>query len=194
MKYINALLILLSAIGGVACIGEPEFALEPHIKFKSIARAAGGPSIDSVFITVEFEDGDGDLGLSNEDVGGLYAEYIVDEVTGDTIPNEFYYNYFIKVFKKGEDSIYQEVAFLDGQDFNGRYPLLNNSDRARPLQGELTYTLTLFVDNEQQVWNSPITEGDSLQFRVRIADRSLNLSNEITTEGIKVLSEEDVQE
>ncbi|MEH0157906.1 hypothetical protein V6R21_27760 [Limibacter armeniacum] len=171
---------ILSAILISSCIGEPEFDEIPEITFKEI-RTVPTQGLDSVIIKVEFQDGNGDLGLDDEETDGDYAQMIVTE-DGDTIPNQFFFNYFIDVLRKEEDGEFRPLTFQDNQEFNGRYPKLNTSERERPLQGDIDYSFALFVGT----LGSPINEGDSLKFRVQIADRSRNLSNEILTDGVEM--------
>jgi hypothetical protein len=69
MRFKNYLgLILISAIGGTSCISPPDnFPSVPEIEFSTIeyVRTSGA---DSLIISVNFKDAEGDLGLSATDV------------------------------------------------------------------------------------------------------------------------------
>ncbi|OHX67649.1 hypothetical protein [Flammeovirga pacifica] len=174
-----------------SCFGEPEFPLEPEIDFAWIENRSGmeGDSPqgkqDSIYIAINFRDGDGDLGLSGEEQDPPYSGTIPDPNNPDTtIVNKYYNNYFIDILRKRSDeSDYTKVEFDDGATFNGRFPILNTSGRDRPLEGELRYEVNLVVDENLQ---DRFLKGDSVKFEVHICDRALNESNLITTAGIEI--------
>ena len=58
--------------------------------------------------------------------------------------------------------------------FDGRFPLLNSSDRERPLEGKLTYKM-------KSAGFELLFRQDTLMLEVFIIDRALNISNTITT-------------
>jgi len=71
--YIPALLLLM-----LACTSEPDFSYVPSISFNSIQLLTtekqgllGISKKDSVIITVDFQDGDGDLGFTPEELAKL---------------------------------------------------------------------------------------------------------------------------
>ncbi|AZQ64452.1 hypothetical protein EI427_20230 [Flammeovirga pectinis] len=166
-----------------SCFGEPEFPLEPEIEFAWIENYNPTELNDSVYIALTFRDGDGDLGLSEDDINGPYAPYEQDKLPEDTVANKYHNNYFVSILRKEDDGIYRSVVFEAEQDFNGRFPRLNDSGRERPLEGELRYGIVLYYDG---VLQSPLNKGDSIKFTINIADRALNESNEITTAGIEI--------
>ncbi len=159
-----------------SCVPEPNYPNEPSISFVSIEnKSFPDQFIDSVYIVIRIEDGDGDLGLSKEQVDPPYSPTIIEN--GVEVPNKFAFNYFIEVKKKVNDA-FEEVPFLDGATFDGRYPVLQDGTGA--LEVNLIYGFELFVG----VAGSPIENGDEVAFDVQIADRALNLSNQITTESV----------
>ncbi|MBD0405201.1 hypothetical protein [Flammeovirga sp. EKP202] len=178
-------LLMLSIF--MSCFGEPEFPKEPEIEFAWIENHTPGERFDSLYIGINFKDGDGDLGLDQSDTLGPYAPY-EELMPGDSIlkQNKYHFNYFVTVMKKEEDGEYRMVEFdsLSGQNFNGRFPMLNNSGRERPLEGELRYYFTLFYDGN--LIQSPVTKGDSIKIKIQIVDRALNESNEIISTGVEV--------
>lgn len=171
----------------MSCFGEPEFPKEPAIEYSwienNVVTSSSGVTYDSVYIGISFRDGDGDLGLSSADTLYPYGPYEDDKLPQDTVENKYRNNYFVTVLRKEEDGDYHPVIFENNQSFDGRFPILNNSGRDRPLEGELRYGgVTIFYD----IFDSPIEKGDSIKFRVHIADRALNESNEVITNGIEI--------
>lgn len=66
MKIIkHAFLLCLLIVAFATCIRPPDYSIEPQIAFKSMTKTAmrqGFGSEDSVYVTLSFTDGDGDLG------------------------------------------------------------------------------------------------------------------------------------
>ncbi len=168
---------LLGLLAG--CITEPNYSDVPNIEFVSVVnRSLPQEFIDSVYITIRIEDGDGDLGLSKDQVDPPFSPTVPD-ANGNPVPNRFVHNYFLDVERKVNGE-FRPVTFLDGANFNGRYPVLRNSRGA--IEVNLTYGFEVFVG----VAGSPFRRGDEVRFQVQIADRALNLSNIITTETIVI--------
>ncbi len=58
-----------------SCFDDPEFPDEPRITFESlryVSQATSGAIVDSLILTIAFEDGDGDLGLDNDENDAPY--------------------------------------------------------------------------------------------------------------------------
>jgi len=106
------------------------------------------------------------------------------DVTGDGILDTVYvelnpnhYNIEVEYFLK-HDGQYEEFDWrrefgpLSCETFDGRYPPLNTAEFERPLAGSLSYTMTSsgFL---------PLFGNDTLQLRVQIKDRALNISNRV---------------
>ena len=216
--------VLLALLAGLvsACFTAPEFPVEPTISFKDIIfkRGATEFDLDSLILTIGFQDGDGDLGLrpdgpdtqdpyndiwfftktdgsfvtlADRSLPGFdtllppyefpytcinYSE-IIGADTMYTEPNEFHNNIYVTFFVK-KNGEYAEFDFLElskpecNLGFDGRYPLLNLSNRDRPLEGKLKYTM------KSAAWEL-IFRLDTLKIDVFIYDRALNKSNTIST-------------
>ena len=165
-----------------SCTNVPDFPNTPAIVLKSIdifpgvVQGTPNPNIDSIKITLSFQDGDGNLGLYPNDTLPPY-----NETNADGTPNPFHFNYFIDFFHK-QNGVYVEKSFSDGFSFNGRFFIREEPfTQARPLEGDLDYT---FAITKNGVFGSDIFDGDTILFEVQIADRDLNLSNKISTEDI----------
>lgn len=162
------------------CIAEPEFPLVPEIEFKSIENLYGQQIPDSVVFSITFKDGDGDLGLAQDDTTGAYAR-----LGQDKKPNKFYHNIFVNTFRKrAGESNYQLVLLQDGSNESGRYPVLNLSGRPRPLEGTLTRSVEVFVLDPAVSPEAIFRPGDSIYYEIEIADRALNVSNKVRTKAV----------
>lgn len=67
-------LLFLSLLALTACYDEPKFPEAPEISFQGV-RFFDGSVSDSLLITVDFQDGNGDLGLSSFQIDRPYQIY-----------------------------------------------------------------------------------------------------------------------
>lgn len=161
------------------CFSEPDYPTTPKIEFvrlqnlESKARA----NTDSVVITLFFQDGDGDLGLTSTDTLPPFSER-----NSDGTVNRFRNNFFAEVERLNEDGEFEPVTF-SSQNFNldSRFPILNTLDKETALEGNLRYSLILFATSF-----SPVQRGDVLRYKISIADRKLHESNFIVTDPMTV--------
>src|SRR6187402_1851314 len=82
-------LLLLLSIAGWRCLEAPNFPDEPYIEFLSISKDSLQQGIfqeDSLMVTFRFEDGDGDLGRTDQEPDNNI--FFIDERTG-TLDNTF---------------------------------------------------------------------------------------------------------
>lgn len=103
--------------------------------------------------------------------------------------NKYHNNYFVKILKKNEDGFFVEVQLKANnieQTFHGRFPVLNERKEG-PLQGEIVYEIPFGY-----ILNEDFQAGDSLKFEIHIADRALNESNRIITDGIELGQEKEM--
>ena len=70
LPKILILLLLVSA----SCYRAPEFPVEPSISFESL-RFYDTPNQDSLVLAINFEDGDGDLGISGNEIDQPYHPF-----------------------------------------------------------------------------------------------------------------------
>ena len=132
---------------------------------------------DSVVITLFFRDGDGDLGLTSTDTMPPFSDR-----NDDGSINRFRNNFFAEVERLNENGEFEPVTFAS-QNFNlnSRFPILNTLNKETALEGDLRYSLILFATSF-----SPVQRGDVLRYRISIADRNLNVSNQIVTTPMTV--------
>ena len=206
-----------------ACLTAPEFPNEPSLSFNNIIFKKGGSefSIDTLILTMNFRDGDGDLGLNpdGDDLLDPFHEFWVftkDDGSGDyvtladfgkpgfeilppyefpyscinystiiendtfyTEPNIYHHNIYVDFFVK-KNGIYTEFDWSAinqpacNPNYDGRFPLLNESLRDRPLEGKLKYKM-------QSVGFDLLFRDDSLKLEFYIYDRAHNKSNVVST-------------
>ncbi|MDX1904091.1 MAG: hypothetical protein SFU27_08030 [Thermonemataceae bacterium] len=173
--------------GFVSCILKPDFPSEPVISYsslnkKSILDADGQIIEDSIFVEVNFQDGNGDVGLSSADTTGNFAIR-----KDDGTLNPYYYNYYCTIYRRnkftGEYERFKLPTYIDpvtGKteelNIHGRVPPLLENDQG-PIEGKLLYKIGGL---DPSIFNSK----DSIRFEIFIYDRSLNQSNVITTPSI----------
>lgn len=155
-------IFLFAAIIGVAlysCIEQREYPIEPAITFKSFGTENNVAGHDSIgYLTIEFTDGDGDVGLAQT----------------DTLPpfhpgSTYYYNFFITFYQKvGED--FQEIT----TPYNSRIPDVNPEHIDKDLTGDITIEIDLNI-------LSLILSSDKIKMKAYMVDRALNESNTIET-------------
>jgi hypothetical protein len=183
----TALLGLASA-GLSSCLIAPDYPIEPSIDFSDLqvtripAGAGGILAVDELNFTLSFRDGDGDLGLSDDDI--KVAPW--NSTTGGHNNRGYSYNYFIQPYIK--DSTGKFVLFTTPLppsgfgfigEYDGRFLHLDESGaKAAPLKGDLRYKLPLSLDG------SIYKAGQVFRFEISIMDRGLHESNKITTSEV----------
>lgn len=162
------LLKTLVLFGGLAffysCQKPPKYDNRPNIDFKDVeiySSLENGVKKDSLILVTRFEDGDGDLGLSNADV--LTPPFNQPNTTNGL-------NYFVDILIK-KNGVFQTLTLPAGFSFNGRFPRLSPDGRIGPIEGDLRYSIVIRNNNPL------VKAGDVLKFRVYIKDRALNQSN-----------------
>ncbi len=174
----STLSILVAAWLAYSCLPKPNYPLVPEIGFVSLKRIPAGAGNDSVLLTISFKDGDGDLGLGQQDTEFPFSFYRPDGVT----PNPFYYNIFIDVYRrKTLDGAIDTIVFPDGATFNGRFPKINELETPTPLRGEITYVMSFLYGLGV---NPLFKKGDEIFFDVKIADRATHLSNTVQSSSV----------
>lgn len=151
-----SLIVLISfSLLMFSCVEEKNYPVKPHIEYKSFVKTNN----DSTgIITLEFTDGDGDIGLSESDTLAPYD-------------STYFYNFFLYPFKytNGQyDSVDTSIPY------HGRIPKLENVEPGESIEGEIEmeidiYSMDLFIP------------ADTVAFDIFIVDRALHHSNTIRT-------------
>jgi hypothetical protein len=177
-------LLSLLAVGATGCLSEPTYSSTPEISFESITRqrynTPTGGIVDSIFITINFQDGDGDLGLTNsEATSPTYAPGLNHLVTP-----------FIKNTTTGRyDSARNVYPYLPKRSYYSRFDHLSTTtdNRASPLRGTLTrrYGFPLGSPFLNPLYTPNVTSQE-VKFTISIFDRAKHQSNEVETTPITI--------
>ena len=183
MKKRYLLGLFLMALGVCSCQKPVEFPVEPKIAYEGFTYLFNA---DSTFsgegvISFSYTDGDGDLGLDDN----------------DTLPpfgfNDTHYYNMVIDYLKSENGVFVKTPLLsphvptgpadtlvlfDTVTFNARFKRLRDSEEPRAISGTMDYKLTV---------QNPFSPNDTVKFEIRILDRALHESNVIQTEAIYTL-------
>lgn len=168
------LVICLLLVLSISCRKLEEYPVEPIIAFRNfelLVNTQSGISERGV-LSFSYTDGDGDLGLDQ----------------GDTLfpfhpEGEYYYNLLITYFEM-DHGVFKEIPLLswnnttqqfDTLTFNARMPLFLPKDKQQGIKGIVSDTLYI---------NNPLALSDTIQFKVKIIDRALHISNEVQSPSI----------
>ena len=178
------------ALGLSSCLREPEYSTTPAISFSRIdniripAKQAGGQVLDSVRLTINYQDGDGDLGLTSDELKNPPYDF-------QNGTNRFNKNFFVEPYVKNtRTGKYEPLTsvgvpspgvYAAGQ-YNGTFPHLttDTDTKAAPIKGTITYAPIAFGLGDVFV------PGQTVRFQISIADRALHVSNTITTDSIVI--------
>jgi len=165
---------ILSAAWLIAgCQTIPEYPVKPSISFGSVSFKET-PTSDTIFLTINYKDGDGDLGLSAEDRKlPAYADSITVNDKKELNYNAF--NIFPILLKKNGEKY--DTILLNG--YNGIFPRLRKGDVGGPIEGSILYKITSY--------NFYNEDSSIAKIRVRIQDRALHKSNSIETPPFPVI-------
>lgn len=165
----------LLTLGLSGCLKAPEYSTTPEISFESIYLkhdVSTTQPIDSVFITIRFQDGDGDLGLSDADL----------KLPQFTYPSRYSSNFFMEPYVKS-GSGFASLASLGRTTKEAYYSPFNRSitsslnGKSGPIKGSLTRVYAI-------AYRTLYQPGEEARFTVSIADRAMHESNTITTTSI----------
>ena len=172
--------LLLLALAVLSCQKSVEYPIEPKITYEGFTYLFNA---DSTFsgegvISFSYTDGDGDLGLNDEDTLPPFGFH-------DT----HYYNMVID-YLKSVNGVFVKTPLLsphvptnpadtlvlyDTVTFNARFKRLRDSEEPKAISGTMEYKLTV---------QNPFSPQDTVKFEIHILDRALHESNVIQTEAI----------
>ncbi|AKD04174.1 hypothetical protein POKO110462_11400 [Pontibacter korlensis] len=170
LKYSTAVLVLALTLGG--CREEPNYSDVPEITFDRVEQYTYTKNrvvFDSLVIAVDYQDGDGDLGLSRGEGGSQTGPDFEPPFN----PGSQYYDNFIVNMQVKRGNTYEPRPV----NFNGRFPRLSSDEKQEALEGEIRYTITSFTTESYPF-------RDTIRFEVFIYDRALNKSNVVYTDDI----------
>lgn len=179
MKLKVSLFILL-AVAAAGCVDIPDFSDTPKIYYNGISQETRTDTVlgipqetEVVTVTIDFEDGDGDLGASNvevQDTVNFTPKY--RKLSGWNLEG----NYELVTLIQQKDSSWSE-SILDGDKFKF-FPLLKTDGKAGPIKGKLDLNVRYRRLNS--------ATPTKLKFKVRIIDRAFHISNQIETDPVSV--------
>ena len=146
-----------------ACFKDQKYSEVPEIKFIDFTQEG-----DSAKLRFSFQDGEGDIGLSDDQI---VAPYNPD--------SKYYYNIYMVYYEKDDVS-----GWVVGKDINGDSIVFKN--RIRPIysgkpkasKGQITATI------EPIFYNPFSIESDTIKYKIQIIDRALHASNWIESNEI----------
>lgn len=168
----SLLFLFLGLFGLVACVDIPDFDDTPRIEFNSITKETGEETtplgtqiVDKVTVTIDFEDGDGDLGITNaQSEDPIYT-------------NSGWGNYQLLTYVMQPDGSFEEIDLVEDRIMF--FPVLKPDGVAGPIKGKL--------DLHQTRYHTNFSKPTVVKYRVKIRDRAMNVSNEIETDTISVM-------
>ncbi len=172
-KVATAFTVVLGCWTLSSCLTEPKFSFVPRIDFREIrlipTKGTGllGNKGDSVIISIHFEDGDGNLGLTQEQIKDLSPW------------KEGQKNYVVKTLVKN-GNIWELRKDNSGKlvDNSGYFfPLKLPTDKPGPIEGTLDYSMVFYPTTLLK---------DSIKFDIYIIDDKQNASAPITTTPVLI--------
>jgi len=171
LLVINSCLLVFVLCSALFCDKPPQYDVVPHIDYVTTERnrtLEGDAIVEKIIPVIHFEDGDGDLGLTAENVENPpYNE-------GDYM-NNYFVEYYIK-----RNNAFEPL----GLPYNPPYRFfpLSPDGRVGPLEGDLKLSITF----DERTINQWIQRGDIIKFRIKIRDRALNVSNTVESDEIEM--------
>ena len=174
MKVFSYLFITLF-LGFTSCFTVPEFPMAPSISLNT-AFFQEEPQTDYIYLTINYKDGDGDLGLNTNDLTvSPFTEFI--DSAGTQIRNPNHFNIFPVLQRKNEQGEYEDVL---AANYDGIFPRLREANfKKGPIEGTLQYKMGSinFFGQDSSI----------AKVRIYIKDRNLNKSNVIETPPFPVI-------
>lgn len=153
-RYFFGVLIFVGALTG--CKKPESFPLEPVIKFREFRQDSNG-----AVLIFSFTDGDGDVGLDEADTLAPFDKESI-----------FYHNLWCDYYEfQNEEWVL--IPLPEDLAFYYRVPKVEPTGQNPALDGEIELKMPFYFD--------PFSPYEKFEFRFRMADRSLNVSNEERT-------------
>ncbi|MBX9851716.1 MAG: hypothetical protein K2X86_08155 [Cytophagaceae bacterium] len=195
-----------------SCEKAPSYPETPGIEFKELQNYSSSNPVneDSIVVTINFKDGDGDLGLRNEDVGYPYQEFdYKKDAMGDYIekgepgappyPNcTLYKEGYIDsdplrdtVWIEPNPNYYNYFTEIDIKQADGSYLPFDFNLVCGPLYNG-RFPLLNSLDNKGPIEGTlshafrdiSYFEGETIRIKIYIQDRAFRKSNVVVTPDI----------
>lgn len=146
-----------------SCFKKEEYPSTPEIGFKSFEILG-----DSAKITLTFQDGEGDIGLTPDQTAAPYD-----------LNSKYHYNLYLVYYEKKDVGGWQAGTDLSGDTIVFRNRLRPIYDgKAKSIKGVIEYTI------EPIFYNQLSTDNDTIKYKIQLIDRALNESKWIETPEI----------
>jgi hypothetical protein len=166
-------LFIVSAIGLGSCVDIPDYSVIPRIDYNGISQytqtdtVSNKPqSVEVVTITIDFQDGDGDLGATDEETNdpGFTEQY-------SKVPNwgkEANYELIpMMLAEDGKTWIDAPSSAIENFKF---FKYLKPDGKTGPIKGKLEYTARFYYLGS--------AKPQKRKFKIRIIDRAFHISNQ----------------
>lgn len=157
---ILAILILILP----SCFDNPDYPDEPVLTYDSFTIEG-----DSADLSFEFTDGNGDIGLADNETQPPYDQ-----------GSYYHYNLYVQYWEKDDVQ-----GWIPGKDLNGDSIIFKY--RIKPiLEGNTEKALrgNISVSIEPIFYNPSSPDSDTIKYRIQLIDRALNKSDWIFSEEI----------
>lgn len=160
MRTSTLLILIAAGLGMNACFEPEEFPKEPEVEFEKFETIEGE---SSAYLTVSFTDGDGNVGLEEEDTTGKFSP--------DT---KYHYNLWLEYHEKQNgDWVHRELT----PPFYYRIPPLDPEGENKGLEGDIRVEL-------EPTYFDAGSSYDTIKYSIQLVDRDLNESNVVETDPI----------
>ena len=132
------------------CKDDRQFPIEPVISFKGYTLMKEG-GIETLKVTLRFTDGDGDIGLAENETFPPY-----------NVGSPYFYNLWVTYYEM-DNGTFQEITLPS--PISIRVPILNPSGRPTPLEGDISYDIDVTLRGN-----------DTLKMDFQLVDRALHIS------------------
>ena len=180
---IRILGFFIFATGLLSCTNEPQWSLTPTISFSQIQKITktsndgfgGKAKIDSVVMSIHFQDGDGDLGITQAELKANPTKY------------KDFRNFEVNVLLQ-KNGKFTPITF--SPSLGGLMNFKFKADqKPGPIEGTVDYS-TQFVYAFYKGYSPLFTpKNDTLKFQIYIRDNALQTSNVIETDPIVIFQD-----
>jgi len=152
--------LILAALVLTGCFKEEEYPVEPFISEPTFTNMT-----DSAVVSFTFTDGDGDVGLGDDELDPPYDSSSI-----------FYYNLYLNYYEKDDINGWQQGIDLAGNPISFKYRIerIQVKGKQRGMKGTMDVALSDFQ-------NPFSDQSDTIKFSIQLFDRALHESNIIET-------------
>jgi hypothetical protein len=150
-------IVVLAAVIFVSCRKKPKYPDTPVITFKSFQVYNNG---EGARLTVEFTDGNGDIGLKQGDTLSPYSS-----------DSKYYYNLFLEYYEQVNGEMKRIELMLP---FYYRTPFIEQEGKDKSMKGEIAVDIVPF-------YYDVFSPRDTFEYSIQFVDRALNESNIVYT-------------